>query len=75
MLAVVPKISASVIAPPKKANVYIVIKSYSGEEEGELDIEEGEELEWLSEESGWATVKRCKDGVTGFVPGTYLNPA
>ena len=53
----------------------LALYSYSGEEEGAIKMELGEEFEVLEEDAeGWSRVRRCGGGEEGFIPTSFTSP-
>ena len=73
----IPQAAATVAAAPKvieaKKKIFKVLKTYRGEEPGELDVDEGEQVEIVNiDSSGWTAVKSDKSGKVGYVPATFI---
>jgi len=67
--------AADPLAAPeeKKQKIFVVLKTYRGEEPGELDVDEGEHVELVNHDaSGWSAVKSVKTGKLGYVPATFI---
>jgi len=53
----------------------LALYSYSGEEDGSIKMELGEELEVLEEDvEGWSRVRRSEGGEEGFIPTSFTSP-
>ena len=59
--------------PIPEQKLFTVLKTYRGEEPGELDVDEGECVELVKHDaSGWSAVKSVKSGQIGYVPATFI---
>jgi len=58
---------------PPSVRLFKVLKKCVAEEPGELDVDEGEDVVFLSADaSGWTAVRHAKTGKIGYVPATYI---
>jgi hypothetical protein len=56
-----------------KQRSFKLLKNFVAEEPGELTVDEGEEVVFLSADaSGWTAVRHAKTGKIGYVPATYI---